>query len=68
VLNSVEAEGWQCMVGAELAHSGADRDAAVLVDARELLTVARDERFVWVDLRDAKGVQLGDQTTRHNTF
>jgi hypothetical protein len=70
VLDTVEAEPgtWQYVVGAELARSGADRDAAVIVAARELLTAARDERFARVDLRDAKGVQLGDHNTQHNTF
>ncbi|REG00406.1 hypothetical protein DFJ67_6459 [Asanoa ferruginea] len=49
----------------ELAASGVADDAAVLAAAERLLRLTEGPR---IDLRDAKGVQVGDHNTQHNTF
>jgi hypothetical protein len=63
---------WQARLGADLADSGADRDDAVLAAAQRLLTLVepagtRAGKYT-VDLREAKGVQVGDGNTQHNAF
>ncbi|MFI5845591.1 hypothetical protein ACIA8K_38395 [Catenuloplanes sp. NPDC051500] len=70
-LEAVETEPgrWQAMLGADLAETGADRDEQVLAAARELLNLAGVRAGKYhVDLRDAKGVQVGDVNVQHNTF
>jgi hypothetical protein len=63
---------WQARVGEDLTDSGADRDDDVLAAAQRLLALVdsagtRAGKYT-VDLRDAKGVQVGDHNTQHNTF
>jgi hypothetical protein len=64
----VEPGVWQ----ARLEPLGGDLDEEVLVAATRLLTLvdpdgARVGKYV-VDVRDAKGVQVGDGNTQTNTF
>jgi hypothetical protein len=47
----------------ELIAAGADRDEQVLASARQVLALSRN-----VYVQDAKGVQIGDHNTQHNTF
>lgn len=75
-LQALEAEestpgAWQVRLTEDLVRSGADRDEEILSAARELL--ARVEasgrtEVGHVDLREARGVQLGSNNTQHNTF
>jgi hypothetical protein len=74
VLDAVEAEPgtWQTELGEALTDAHADQDQQVLVAARTLLNLADP---IWpqagkyhVDSRAAKGVQVGDNNTQHNTF
>ncbi|MEO3777945.1 hypothetical protein ABGB16_14080 [Micromonospora sp. B11E3] len=76
-LRALEAEQsepgvWQVRLTEDLVRSGADRDERILAAARELL--ARLEaaggrtEVGHVDLRGARGVQLGSHSTQHNTF
>jgi hypothetical protein len=59
-------------LGEDLVGSGADRDEQILASARELLAGldpagARAGKYS-VDLREAKGVMVGDHNTQTNTF
>jgi hypothetical protein len=47
----------------ELIESGADRDEEILAAARRVL-----EATTTINVHDAKGVQIGDHNTQHNTF
>jgi hypothetical protein len=47
----------------ELVEAGADRDEQVLAAAQRVLDLKAQ-----YDLRGAKGVQIGDHNTQHNTF
>jgi hypothetical protein len=63
---------WQARLGAALTESGATGDARVIEAARDLLrltdpTGSAAGRYD-IDLREAKGVQVGDFNTQHNTF
>ena len=55
-----------------LTTSGATQDEAILAAAVRLLELADPDGSVAkkyrIDLRDAKGVQLGDHNIQHNTF
>jgi len=53
----------EAATAAEIAASGADRDEEVLSAARRLLAAVDQPR---IDLREAKGVRVGDHDTRHN--
>lgn len=55
--------GGRPVLEGELIAAGADRDEEVLAAARRVLEAAA--RY---DLREAKGVQIGDHNTQHNTF
>jgi hypothetical protein len=58
---------WQARLGADLVDSGADADADVLAAARQLLALVDGAKYR-VDLREARGVQVGDGNTQTNTF
>jgi|SRR6476660_4797284 len=63
---------WQTLLGRSLTEAGVDGDEQVLAAARRLLDLvdpagSRAGRY-HVDVRDAKGVQVGDYNTQHNTF
>ncbi|WCN83835.1 hypothetical protein [Micromonospora sp. LH3U1] len=63
---------WRTELGAALAEANADRDEEVLSAARAILSSA-DPRELGVsrymaDLREARGVQLGDHNVQHNSF
>lgn len=73
-LESEETEpaAWLANLGEDLTAVGADHDEAVLSAARELLTLldpigARAGKYS-LDLRMAKGVQVGDHNVQTNTF
>jgi hypothetical protein len=67
-----EAGVWNADVTAVLAASGAGDDEAILGAARRLLAVADPHGAAagkyQVDVREAKGVQVGDHNTQYNTF
>jgi hypothetical protein len=68
----VEPGVWHARLGADLASSGAATDEEVLAAARRLLTLidpqAAQAGKYRVDVRDARGVQVGDHNTQTNTF
>ncbi|WP_173072812.1 hypothetical protein [Phytohabitans rumicis] len=63
---------WRVQLGQDLAAVLADSDAEVLAAAREVLALAESlgaaSSEFHVDARDARGVQIGDHNTQHNTF
>lgn len=63
---------WRTRIGTALTGSGAADDHQVLAAAQQLLALVDPARTqagrYQVDLREAKGVQVGDQNTQHNTF
>jgi hypothetical protein len=63
---------WQARLGKELVDFGADRDDQVLAAARHLLArldpAGAHAGKYSVDLREARGVMVGDQNTQTNTF
>ncbi|MEU1746678.1 hypothetical protein ACWD8I_06375 [Micromonospora arida] len=59
---------WQARIGEALAASGADGDEQILTAARRVLELADPAGKFHVDAREAKGVQVGDHNTQHNTF
>ncbi|WP_173054770.1 RIP homotypic interaction motif-containing protein [Phytohabitans houttuyneae] len=67
-----ETGAWKADLAAELERSAAAEDAAILDAARRVLTLADPAGIAAgkyrVDVRDAKGVQVGDHNTQHNTF
>lgn len=63
---------WQARLGDSLAVVGADHDERILATARQLLELvdpaaAKAGRY-FVNVREAKGVQVGDHNIQHNTF
>jgi hypothetical protein len=58
---------WQARIGRELADTGAATDEQILAAARDLLTLT-GAGHARVNLSHAKGVQIGDHNTQHNTF
>lgn len=63
---------WQACLGRDLTETGADQDEEVLATAFALLSLvdragAASGRY-HVDARQAKGVQIGNRNTQHNTF
>jgi len=72
-LNGVDAEPevWAPRLATELTETGA-ADQTVVEAARRLLEAADPAGTLagkyTVDLREAKGVQVGDDNTQHNTF
>ncbi|WP_435206897.1 hypothetical protein [Micromonospora sp. bgisy143] len=75
-LRSLDAEGdesgvWQVRLADDLTRAGVDRDEQILRLARDLLAQARAgarTEIGHVDLRGAKGVQVGDSNIQYNTF
>jgi hypothetical protein len=67
-----EPDVWRVRLGADLASSGAATDEEVLTAALRLLTLidpqAAQAGKYRVDVRDARGVQVGDHNTQTNTF
>jgi hypothetical protein len=67
-----EPDVWRAEVAAVLEESGAAGDEDVLAAARRLLAVADPDGTAagkyHVDAREARGVQVGDHNTQHNTF
>lgn len=61
---------WQARLGDALTASGAADDERILAAARQLLALADPalSATYQVDLREAKGVQVGDHNTQTNTF
>jgi hypothetical protein len=63
---------WQARLGEDLAGSGADNDEQILAAAQRLLEhvdpAGAQVGKYRVDVREAKGVQVGDHNTQHNTF
>lgn len=64
--DEVTPDAWEARLGAALRASGAGDDPEVLAAARALLDLTGGKYRL--DLRDAKGVQVGDGNTQHNTF
>lgn len=63
---------WQARLGDDLAASGAATDQRILTAALQMLELldphgAQSGKYQ-VDLREAKGVQVGDGNTQTNTF
>ncbi|MEU8821641.1 hypothetical protein [Actinoplanes sp. NPDC048796] len=70
--DETEPDVWEALIGDELDASGAVEDEEVLTVARRLLALVDPDgsaagKFL-VDAREAKGVQVGDHNTQHNTF
>jgi hypothetical protein len=63
---------WQDRLSDELIRSGAAADEEILAAAQRLLRLVDPEGVTAgkyrVDLREARGVQVGDHNTQHNTF
>lgn len=63
---------WESRLRADLLETGAAEDTEILAAARRLLDLLDDETSgtnQWhLDLRMAKGVQVGHGNTQHNTF
>jgi hypothetical protein len=74
MLDAVEAEPgrWQPDLAIVLKESGAAHDDEILAGARRLLALVdptgSSAGKYQVDAGEAKGVQIGDHTTQHNTF
>jgi hypothetical protein len=63
---------WREPLAAQLGLAGADRDAALVAAAQELMRLvdvagSRAGKYR-VDVRGAQGVQVGDHGTQHNIF
>ncbi|MEV6303294.1 RIP homotypic interaction motif-containing protein [Actinoplanes sp. NPDC051861] len=61
---------WQPALGEEVSTAGADRDEEVVAAAQRVLDLssAPAPPKYRVDVRNSKGVQIGDHNTQHNTF
>jgi predicted short-subunit dehydrogenase-like oxidoreductase (DUF2520 family) len=61
---------WQANIGGALTASGAAGDKQILATARQLLALVDPALAAkyQVDLREAKGVQVGDHNSQNNTF
>lgn len=72
VLDAEPAEPgvWRTRLGDDLTASGAAVDPEVLAAARRLLALADPDAAgkYQVDLRDARGVMIGDHNQQTNTF
>ncbi|MFC4149862.1 hypothetical protein ACFO0M_26730 [Micromonospora mangrovi] len=66
--DETDAGVWRIRLGEPLTDVGADRDEQVLRAARRLLDLVDPVGRHHVDLREAKGVQVGDHNTQHNSF
>jgi hypothetical protein len=67
-----DPEVLRARIGEDIVACGADKDDEILAAAQRLLALSDSAgtiggRYV-VDLREARGVQVGDYTTQHNTF
>lgn len=60
-----EADVWLARIGRDLSSSGADRDERILAAAQVLLSLADRPG---IDVRHAKGVQIGDHNQQTNHF
>ncbi|HET6355445.1 hypothetical protein [Streptomyces sp.] len=69
---AVEPARWQIDLAADLEETGAANDNEILAAAQRLLALAGPAgptaSGYRVDAREAKGVQVGDHNTQHNTF
>lgn len=67
-----DPEAWQDRLAACLTEAGAAEDAALLAAAQDVLRLAGREPGqageTVVDLRNAKGVQVGHSNVQHNSF
>jgi RIP homotypic interaction motif len=64
-------ETWQAPLVAELAEAGADRDHELIATAKALLDLigeAGGAGKYTVDVRGARGVQIGDHNRQDNVF
>jgi hypothetical protein len=74
VLDAAQSEPgvWDVELTALLEESGAASDGEILAAARRMLALADPDGTTagkyQVDAREAKGVQVGDHNTQHNTF
>ncbi|MEV0397454.1 hypothetical protein [Polymorphospora rubra] len=66
--HEVESDAWRVDLAEALAEVGASSDQEILRTARELLVLTGSGSSYQLDLREAKGVQVGDGNTQHNTF
>ncbi|MFJ2607533.1 hypothetical protein ACIO13_21545 [Streptomyces sp. NPDC087425] len=63
-----DPEVWRRRLAGALAGSGIERDRAAVAMAGLLLDQMRRAGGIAVDASGAKGVQVGDHNTQHNTF
>ncbi|MGY3521069.1 hypothetical protein ACVMYR_32750 [Micromonospora sp. PTRAS2] len=70
--NELDDGVWRAEIGRRLEEAGADRDEELLAAARALLALTNPDGVgagkYSVDLRDARGVQVGDHNTQTNAF
>jgi hypothetical protein len=71
-LEAADPEVWRARLEADLIDSGAADDEVILAAARRLLELALPKvsspgKYV-IDVREAKGVQIGDSNIQRNTF
>ncbi|GIG68934.1 hypothetical protein [Phytomonospora endophytica] len=66
--DEVESGVWRARLTEELAGTGIGNDAEAVELARKVLALADPGGKYTVDLREAKGVQVGDGNTQTNTF
>jgi hypothetical protein len=67
----LEPDGWETELAAWLENSGAAGDEEILGAARRLLRLVNPDAAAGkyhVDVREARGVQVGDHNTQTNTF
>jgi hypothetical protein len=68
----LEPDSWPIELAAWLEDSGAASDEEIIAAARRLLTLADPDGVAagkyHVDAGEARGVQVGDHNTQHNTF
>ena len=70
--HAVKPEQWGKALEAELADAEVGTDARVLEAAQRLMALldpagSQSDKYL-VDVRGARGVQVGDRNTQHNTF
>jgi hypothetical protein len=74
MLDATETElgKWQADLAIDLEEFGAAHDEEILAGARRMLTrtdaAGSSAGKYQVGAREAKGMQIGDHTTQHNTF
>lgn len=70
--HEADPAAWEARLADALVAAGAAKDGAMLAAARDLLSLVDQGGAPVgghvVDLRNAKGVQVGDGNTQHNTF